>query len=111
MEFVLCIRCCLQAAFFPFTILDWLVTKIIFPGFKEVQEEEKSQMVGNVFTSVASSYDLMNDLMSAGLHRLWKDRFESLLRSNGYFKLRCFASILVYFCLTGWSLNCIHFLE
>ncbi|XP_010681967.3 2-methoxy-6-polyprenyl-1,4-benzoquinol methylase, mitochondrial isoform X2 [Beta vulgaris subsp. vulgaris] len=43
-------------------------------GFKEVPEEEKSQMVGNVFTSVASNYDLMNDLMSAGLHRLWKDR-------------------------------------
>lgn len=42
-----------------------------------MQEEEKSQMVGNVFTSVASSYDLMNDLMSGGLHRLWKDRFES----------------------------------
>lgn len=42
-------------------------------------EEEKSQMVGNVFTSVASNYDLMNDLMSAGLHRLWKDRFVSVL--------------------------------
>ena len=41
-----------------------------------MQEEEKSQLVGNVFTNVASSYDLMNDLMSAGLHRLWKDRFE-----------------------------------
>jgi len=33
-------------------------------------------MVGDVFTSVASSYDLMNDLMSAGLHRLWKDRLQ-----------------------------------
>ncbi|XP_021744985.1 2-methoxy-6-polyprenyl-1,4-benzoquinol methylase, mitochondrial-like isoform X2 [Chenopodium quinoa] len=43
-------------------------------GFKEVREEEKSQMVGNVFSNVASSYDLMNDLMSGGLHRLWKDR-------------------------------------
>ncbi|XP_057530498.1 2-methoxy-6-polyprenyl-1,4-benzoquinol methylase, mitochondrial [Amaranthus tricolor] len=43
-------------------------------GFKEVLEEDKSQMVGNVFTSVASNYDVMNDLMSAGLHRLWKDR-------------------------------------
>ena len=31
-------------------------------------------MVGNVFTSVASSYDVMNDLMSGGLHRLWKER-------------------------------------
>ncbi|KAF3452756.1 hypothetical protein FNV43_RR03189 [Rhamnella rubrinervis] len=48
-------------------------------GFKEVKEEEKSQMVGNVFTNVASNYDLMNDLMSAGLHRLWKDRLVSEL--------------------------------
>eukprot|EP00262_Sarcandra_glabra_P002707 TRINITY_DN13111_c0_g1_i1.p1 TRINITY_DN13111_c0_g1~~TRINITY_DN13111_c0_g1_i1.p1 ORF type:complete len:247 (-),score=52.66 TRINITY_DN13111_c0_g1_i1:260-1000(-) len=36
-------------------------------------------MVGNVFSSVASNYDLMNDLMSAGLHRLWKDRLVSKL--------------------------------
>ncbi|XP_027162181.1 2-methoxy-6-polyprenyl-1,4-benzoquinol methylase, mitochondrial-like [Coffea eugenioides] len=48
-------------------------------GYKEVREEEKSQMVGNVFTSVASNYDLMNDLMSGGLHRLWKDRLVSKL--------------------------------
>ncbi|PSR93597.1 2-methoxy-6-polyprenyl-1,4-benzoquinol methylase [Actinidia chinensis var. chinensis] len=48
-------------------------------GFKEVREEEKSQMVGNVFSSVASNYDLMNDVMSAGLHRLWKDRLVSKL--------------------------------
>lgn len=48
-------------------------------GFKEVHEEEKGKMVGNVFTSVASSYDLMNDLMSGGLHRLWKDRLVSEL--------------------------------
>ena len=46
----------------------------MFAGFKEVREEEKSQMVGHVFSNVASNYDLMNDLMSAGLHRLWKDR-------------------------------------
>ncbi|KAK7849078.1 2-methoxy-6-polyprenyl-1 [Quercus suber] len=44
-------------------------------GFKEIPEEEKSRMVGNVFSNVASNYDLMNDLMSAGLHRLWKDSF------------------------------------
>lgn len=43
-------------------------------GFKEVNEEEKSQLVGNVFTKVASNYDIMNDLMSGGLHRLWKER-------------------------------------
>lgn len=43
-------------------------------GFKEVSEDEKSKMVGNVFSNVASNYDLMNDFMSVGLHRLWKDR-------------------------------------
>ncbi|XP_020590833.1 2-methoxy-6-polyprenyl-1,4-benzoquinol methylase, mitochondrial [Phalaenopsis equestris] len=48
-------------------------------GFKEVPEEEKSKLVGNVFSSVASNYDLMNDLMSGGLHRLWKDRLVSKL--------------------------------
>ncbi|KAL3625172.1 2-hexaprenyl-6-methoxy-1,4-benzoquinone methyltransferase [Castilleja foliolosa] len=48
-------------------------------GFKEVREEEKSQLVGNVFTSVASSYDIMNDVMSGGLHRLWKERLVSKL--------------------------------
>ncbi|XP_017982377.1 PREDICTED: 2-methoxy-6-polyprenyl-1,4-benzoquinol methylase, mitochondrial [Theobroma cacao] len=48
-------------------------------GFKEVSEEQKSQMVGHVFDSVASKYDLMNDIMSAGLHRLWKDRLASKL--------------------------------
>ncbi|KAK4267586.1 hypothetical protein QN277_024346 [Acacia crassicarpa] len=48
-------------------------------GFKEVNEEEKARMVGNVFTNVAASYDVMNDLMSAGLHRLWKDRLVSKL--------------------------------
>lgn len=48
----------------------------IISGFKQVNEEEKARMVGDVFTSVASSYDLMNDLMSVGLHRLWKDRLQ-----------------------------------
>lgn len=43
-------------------------------GFQEVKEEEKSKLVGNVFTNVASSYDIMNDVMSGGLHRLWKER-------------------------------------
>ncbi|KAF5804852.1 putative 2-methoxy-6-polyprenyl-1,4-benzoquinol methylase [Helianthus annuus] len=48
-------------------------------GFKEVNEEDKSQLVGNVFTKVASNYDIMNDLMSGGLHRLWKERLVSKL--------------------------------
>ena len=41
-------------------------------GFKQVGEEEKAQHVASVFSSVARNYDIMNDLMSGGLHRLWK---------------------------------------
>ena len=41
-------------------------------GFERVREEEKSSRVRDVFKSVAPSYDLMNDLMSGGMHRLWK---------------------------------------
>ena len=41
-------------------------------GFKEVPIEEKTNRVRKVFNSVATRYDLMNDLMSSGLHRLWK---------------------------------------
>lgn len=41
-------------------------------GFATIPETEKAQRVAEVFTSVANKYDVMNDLMSAGLHRLWK---------------------------------------
>lgn len=41
-------------------------------GYQKVPEDEKSRRVGDVFDSVAARYDLMNDLMSGGLHRLWK---------------------------------------
>jgi demethylmenaquinone methyltransferase/2-methoxy-6-polyprenyl-1,4-benzoquinol methylase len=41
-------------------------------GFQTVAENEKAKHVASVFTSVASKYDIMNDLMSAGLHRVWK---------------------------------------
>jgi len=41
-------------------------------GFETVGEEEKARKVARVFSSVASRYDVMNDLMSAGLHRAWK---------------------------------------
>jgi demethylmenaquinone methyltransferase/2-methoxy-6-polyprenyl-1,4-benzoquinol methylase len=41
-------------------------------GFKTVDEKEKAKHVRGVFDSVASKYDVMNDLMSAGLHRVWK---------------------------------------
>ena len=42
-------------------------------GFREVPLDDKQGMVNDVFHSVASRYDLMNDLMSGGLHRVWKD--------------------------------------
>jgi len=42
-------------------------------GFRDVDAKEKVRLVRGVFDSVASNYDLMNDLMSAGVHRLWKD--------------------------------------
>ncbi|CAG9410041.1 bifunctional demethylmenaquinone methyltransferase/2-methoxy-6-polyprenyl-1,4-benzoquinol methylase UbiE [Providencia sp. PROV188] len=41
-------------------------------GFRTVEKEEKAGLVANVFHSVASKYDLMNDLMSFGIHRIWK---------------------------------------
>ena len=48
------------------------MTKTTNFGYQEVPEDEKSRRVAGVFDSVASRYDLMNDLMSGGLHRLWK---------------------------------------
>ena len=44
-------------------------------GYEDVAPEEKTRRVGEVFASVASRYDLMNDLMSGGMHRLWKTEF------------------------------------
>ena len=44
-------------------------------GFRDVPAKDKQKLVGQVFTSVADNYDLMNDLMSLGVHRLWKRYF------------------------------------
>ncbi|MBL0117089.1 MAG: class I SAM-dependent methyltransferase [Sphingomonadales bacterium] len=44
-------------------------------GYQEVAPVEKTKRVRQVFSSVAENYDLMNDAMSGGMHRLWKDRF------------------------------------
>lgn len=41
-------------------------------GYREVDRQDKAGMVGQVFDSVASRYDVMNDLMSVGIHRIWK---------------------------------------
>jgi len=44
-------------------------------GYEDVTPEEKTTRVGAVFSNVARKYDVMNDAMSGGMHRLWKDRF------------------------------------
>ena len=51
-------------------------------GYKKVNPEQKTRLVVDVFDSVASRYDLMNDLMSGGVHRLWKNRFVRLMRPS-----------------------------
>ena len=48
------------------------MTKLTHFGYQKVNEEEKSGKVADVFNHVAQHYDLMNDLMSGGMHRLWK---------------------------------------
>jgi demethylmenaquinone methyltransferase/2-methoxy-6-polyprenyl-1,4-benzoquinol methylase len=48
-------------------------------GFRQVPEADKQGLVNEVFAKVAQRYDQMNDLMSGGLHRLWKDDFVTLL--------------------------------
>ena len=42
-------------------------------GYRDVPEDQKAGMVHGVFTNVASKYDIMNDVMSVGIHRIWKD--------------------------------------
>lgn len=54
-------------------------TKTTHFGFKTVHVEDKKPMVADVFHGVADQYDLMNDAMSAGIHRLWKDEFVNML--------------------------------
>lgn len=56
-------------------------------GFKTVAEGEKESMVRGVFDGVAENYDLMNDLMSGGVHRLWKTTFVEQLRPKPTMKL------------------------
>jgi demethylmenaquinone methyltransferase/2-methoxy-6-polyprenyl-1,4-benzoquinol methylase len=61
------------------------MTKNTHFGYESVSEDEKAQRVAGVFESVAARYDLMNDLMSLGLHRWWK-RFavaQSFVRPGG----------------------------
>lgn len=48
-------------------------------GFKDVDADEKERLVKDVFSKVAEKYDVMNDVMSFGTHRLWKDELVSML--------------------------------
>ena len=50
-------------------------TETVSFGYEEIPANEKAERVGAVFSSVARKYDMMNDAMSGGMHRLWKDRF------------------------------------
>ena len=56
-------------------------------GNKKVKRTEKQTLVNNVFNSVADKYDLMNDLTSLGIHRLWKDSLINWLAPQPYQKL------------------------
>ena len=53
-----------------------------FFGFEEVSPDQKTDKVKGVFHRVASRYDLMNDVMSLGIHRLWKDRLISAMNPS-----------------------------
>ena len=56
-------------------------------GYQTVREDEKAGRVQGVFSSVASKYDIMNDVMSVGIHRIWKDAMMDWLAPRGGQKL------------------------
>jgi demethylmenaquinone methyltransferase/2-methoxy-6-polyprenyl-1,4-benzoquinol methylase len=56
-------------------------------GFRDVAEDEKSRLVGRVFSNVARRYDVMNDLMSMGVHRIWKQAMIDWLSPSPGMKL------------------------
>ncbi len=56
-------------------------------GFKTVDERDKAGMVHGVFSNVASKYDVMNDAMSMGIHRIWKDAMMNWLAPRAGQKL------------------------
>ena len=51
-------------------------------GYTKVNSKQKTNLVQNVFSSVAQNYDIMNDLMSLGMHRLWKKKFSEIININ-----------------------------
>ncbi len=59
------------------------MTQTVPFGYEDIAATEKTGRVGEVFTSVARNYDRMNDAMSGGMHRLWKDRFVRRVKPRG----------------------------
>ncbi|URW74425.1 class I SAM-dependent methyltransferase [Sphingomonas donggukensis] len=60
------------------------MTDIVSFGYEDIPATEKTARVGEVFAGVASRYDLMNDAMSGGMHRLWKDRFVARVKPQAH---------------------------
>ena len=52
-------------------------------GYEDVSPDEKTSRVGEVFSNVARKYDMMNDAMTVGTHRLWKDKFVRRIKPQG----------------------------
>ena len=63
-----------------------MVEKVNF-GLSKVPKKEKDKMVTDLFTSVSEKYDLMNDLMSFGIHRLWKDKMVKICSPQDGFNI------------------------
>ncbi|PNS14922.1 hypothetical protein CAC42_2151 [Sphaceloma murrayae] len=81
---ITCARCSAQISRQTFSTSSSLrapedTSKTTHFGYETIPSSLKESRVGAVFSSVASSYDTMNDLMSLGIHRLWKDSFVRLL--------------------------------
>lgn len=61
-------------------------------GYQTIEAEKKPEMVANVFHKVAEKYDIMNDVMSGGVHRLWKKEFMDVLKPTPGMKERLYNS-------------------
>ena len=63
-----------------------MIDKVNF-GFLKVSKKTKDKMVSNLFTSVSEKYDLMNDVMSLGLHRVWKKKMINMCNPESIHKV------------------------
>jgi hypothetical protein len=75
-------------------------------GFKQVPVHDKERLVKGVFDSVAARYDVMNDLMSGGLHRVWKDDFVQVGRIRRSPLRACFPYIMTSLFASPRSRSC-----